>query len=284
MQLLGNGILEKVLKSGNQEQLSSLGKTIIDLLDRGQLLVYLDEPDAQAALVAGGWDGSVNPGSSDYLYLVDSNVGFNKVDSIVQRSLNYQVDLSDLNHPTGRVNVTYQHTGIGDQDCKQEISYGSGTYQDMQQRCYLDYWRIYVPDGSELITSTIQPVSADALLSGVGWPGMPESIPGEAGTQVFAGLLMLPLENTALTEITYRLPPTVVQPIGEYVQAYNLRIQVQPGLEGLPLQLKIKLPELADPVNLSEDWKQVDSKTLMWEGVLDKSTALNLSFQMIAVP
>jgi hypothetical protein len=284
MQLLGNGILEKVLKSGNQEQLSGLGKTIIDLLDRGQLLVYLDEPDAQAALVAGGWDGSVNPGSSDYLYLVDSNVGFNKVDSIVQRSLNYQVDLSDLNHPTGRVNVTYQHTGIGDQDCKQEISYGSGTYQDMQQRCYLDYWRIYIPDGSELITSTVQPVSANTLLSGVGWPGMPESIPGEAGTQVFAGLLMLPLENTSLTEITYRLPPTVVQPIGENLQEYDLRIQVQPGLEGLPLQLKIKLPELANPVNLSEDWKLVDSQTLMWEGVLDKSTALNLSFQMIAEP
>jgi len=95
---------------------------------------------------------------------------------------------------------------------------------------------------------------------------------------------MLPLENTSLTEITYRLPPTVVQPIGDYLHEYDLRIQVQPGLEGLPLQLKVKLPELANPVNLSKDWKPVDSQTLMWEGVLVKSTELNLSFQMITQP
>jgi hypothetical protein len=254
------------------------------MLEGGQLLVYFDEPAAQAALEAGGWDGSVDPGSNDYLYLVDSNVGFNKVDSVVQRSLAYQVDLSDLNYPTGRVNVTYQHNGTGDQDCKQEISYGDGTYQDLQQRCYLDYWRIYAPDGSQLITSTVQPVSADALLSGVGWPGMPESIPGEAGTQVFAGLLMLPMENMSLIDITYSLPTTVVQPVGEYLQEYDLQIQVQPGLEGLPLQLKVKLPERANPVNLSEAWKTVDSQTLIWEGVLEQSAELNISFQMIAQP
>ena len=119
-----------------------------------------------------------------------------------------------LNHPMGEVTLTYQHTGSGDQACKQEISYGNGTYQDMQQRCYLDYWRVYVPGGSELLASTAQPVPAEELLNGSGWSGQVESLPGEAGTQVFAGLLMLPPSQSSQIVISYSLPPNIVQPVG----------------------------------------------------------------------
>ncbi len=96
--------------------------------------MYFNDPAIEAALEEGGWDGALRPGDSDFLYLVDSNVGFNKADSVIQRSLVYQVDLGDLNHPTGEVTLTYQHTGSGDLACKQVISYGNGTYLDMQQR------------------------------------------------------------------------------------------------------------------------------------------------------
>ncbi|MFZ2098290.1 MAG: DUF4012 domain-containing protein, partial [Anaerolineales bacterium] len=82
MPQLGNVILEKVLASDDQDQLLRLAKTILDLLDQGQLLVYFNDPIAQAALDEGGWDGGLHPGNDDYLYLVDSNVGFNKVDSV----------------------------------------------------------------------------------------------------------------------------------------------------------------------------------------------------------
>ena len=101
MQQLGSVILDKALNSGDQEQLLNLAKTMVELLDQGQLLVYFNDPDAQAALEAGGWDGAMHPGDGDYLYLVDSNVGFNKVDSVIQRSLAYQVDLSDPESPDG---------------------------------------------------------------------------------------------------------------------------------------------------------------------------------------
>jgi hypothetical protein len=278
MQQLGNAILEKMLESSNQEQLLNLAKTIIDLLYQGQLLVYFNEPQAQAALGAGGWDGSVNPESGDYLYLVDSNVGFNKVDSLIQRSLTYQVDLSDLNHPTGKVTVNFQHTGNGDQACRQEISYGNGTYQDMQQRCYLDYWRVYVPGGSELLTSTAQSVPADELLSGVGWSGQVESIPGEAGTQVFAGLLMLPPSQTSQIDISYSLPRSVVQQSQMNLQEYNLKVQVQPGLAGLPYHFEVKLPDDTIPLSMDEGWVSLGSQTWSWQGILDKTIEIKLLF------
>jgi hypothetical protein len=279
MQQLGSVILDKALSSGNQEKLLNLAKTIVELLDQGQLLVYFNDPAGQAALEEGGWDGALHPGSSDYLFLVDSNVGFNKVDSVIQRSIDYRVDLSDLNHPMGEVTLTYQHTGSGDLACKQAISYGNGTYQDMQQRCYLDYWRVYVPGGSDLLANTAQPVPADELLNGLGWSGQVENLSGEANTQVFAGLLMLPPAQSSQITVSYSLPPSVAQPAGTNLQEYKLRVQVQPGLEGLPFRLEIKLSNNASPLNLGEGWKPVTTQIWAWQRVLDGSTELNLSIQ-----
>jgi hypothetical protein len=246
--------------------------------------VYFNNPSAQAALSAGGLDGTLRPGSNDYLYLVDSNVGFNKVDSVIQRSLAYQVNLSDLNHPIGEVILSYQHTGRGDKICKQAISYGNGTYQDMQQRCYLDYWRIYIPGGSEFLTSTAQPVPADELLNGLGWSGQVERLTGEAGTQVLAGLLMLPPAQSSQIVVSYNLPTSIVQLVGTNLHEYTLRVQLQPGLEGLPFRLEITLPNNTSPLDLSEGWKALTTQTWVWQGLLDKLTVLNLSIQTIPLP
>lgn len=277
MQLLGSVILEKVFTLSNQDQLLNLAKTVVALLDQGQMLMYFNDPSAQAALEKGGWDGGVHAGSGDYLYLVDSNVGFNKVDSVIQRSIAYQVDLSDMAHPTGQVIMTYQHTGRGNQTCKQEISYGEGTYQDMQERCYLDYWRLYVPDGTTLLNSTAQAVPADQLLNGIGWSGQVESIPGENGLQVYAGLLMLPIGKSTQVAVSYSLPEGVVRTIGVDMQEYVLRVQVQPGLEGMPFQLEINLPQNADLANPDEGWKSKGATTWVWQGILYKTTVLHLT-------
>ena len=284
MQQLGGVIVDKALKSGDQKQLLNLVKAMVDMLDQGQLLLYFNDSRAQDVLEAGGWDGSLNPGSGDYLYLVDSNVGFNKVDSVIRRSLAYKVDLSDPNHPTGEVALTYQHTGVGDLACKQEISYGNGTYQDMQQRCYLDYWRVYVPGGSVLLTSTAQPVPVEELLNGLGWSGQVERMPGEASTQVFAGLLMLPPSQSSQVVISYSLPPNIVQSEGTNTQEYTIRIQVQPGLEGLPFQLEIILPNNCSPLNPGDGWQSLTAQTWIWHGVLNQSTELSLSIQTTSVP
>jgi hypothetical protein len=264
--------------------LLDLGRTIIELLDQGQLLVFFNDPTTQAALQAGGWDGALYPGSGDYLYLVDSNVGFNKVDSVIQRSLIYHLDLSDLDHPMGEVILTYQHNGQGDTTCKQEISYGTGTYQDMQQRCYLDYWRVYVPGESELLSSTAQPVPAVELLNGLGWSGQVESMPGEGGTQVFAGLLMLPPSQTSQITVSYSLPPSIIQQKSTILQIYSLIVQVQPGLEGLPFQIEIKLPSNTSLLNADEGWQSLSTQTWTWQGLLNKTTELNLSLKTDPVP
>jgi hypothetical protein len=274
MQLLGNAILEKVLASSEPGQLLSLVKVFADLMDQGQVLLYFNNTTAQTALEGSGWDGAIHPGEADYLYLVDSNVGFNKVDSVIKRTLAYQIDLRDLDHPIGTVTLTYQQTGSGNSPCIQVASYGTGTYQEMQERCYWDYWRIYTPAGTGLLSTTAQPVSADELLNGEGWSGQVTSMNGEDNTQVFAGLLVLPIGRSTQFEISYALPTSIFQRSADQQYIYSLRIDKQPGLESLPFSLEIVLPPTLHIISSSEAMQPANTNSWIWKGVLAKSSDL----------
>ena len=58
------------------------------------LVLHFDDPDAQAAMEELGWAGVIEPVRGDYLYVVDSNVGWSKVDRNIEREVSYLVDLS----------------------------------------------------------------------------------------------------------------------------------------------------------------------------------------------
>jgi hypothetical protein len=278
MQLLGNAIIEKSLSIKEEAQLVNLVKVGLDLLGKKQLLVYFNQPAAQAALVTSGWDGALRPESGDYLYLVDSNVGFNKMDAMVQRWLAYQVDLTDVQHPVGQAALVYQNAGVGNVACQQVASYGTGTYQDMQQRCYWDYWRVYTPPGSGITSSTVQPVAAGELLNGEGWPGQVESLAGEGNTQVYAGLLVLPLDTSTQFDLAYSLPASILRTKGAGLLEYVLRVDVQPGLAGLPFRFEISLPESAQVSSASDGLTPSGTHSWVWQGELEKSIVLNLTF------
>ena len=90
--------------------LPTLARNMSAAADRRHLSIYLRDPDAATALAATGWDGrlpTAPPG--DFLMAVDTNVGYNKVNLLVERALTYEVDLGP--QPTATLNVLYTHTG-----------------------------------------------------------------------------------------------------------------------------------------------------------------------------
>ncbi len=277
---LGSVIIDKALGMRDPQQLLSLATAITSLLDQGQLLVYFNDASSQQALQVAGWDGGIHTGDSDYLYLVDSNVGFNKVDSVINRSVTYQVDLTDITSPMASVTLNYQNTGSGNVPCQQVASYGNGTYQDMQQRCYWDYWRLYSPSGSTLTAATAQPVAADALLNGQGWSGQVETLSVEAGAQVFAGMVVLPQSQSSYTQLSYNLPLKVIQPRDLRYLEYSLNVQVQSGLAGIPFLIQVSLPDDAVLSRPGEGWKLDALGAWSWQGVITRQTHFILSFEI----
>jgi len=186
------------------------------------VLIQVNDPQATELLAAAGWDGALRPGAGDFLLVVDSNVGFNKVNPRIEQEIVYQVTLKESERPRADLTLRYRHSAaIRLQECIHGPLYGD-TYDDMMDRCYFDYLRVYVPAGSELRQA-----------SGFE-PGTVESLPGERGTQVFAGFLVLaPGEEREIT-LSYDLPPQVTAG-----QVYRLRVQKQPGTLALPLRVQV---------------------------------------------
>ncbi len=198
-----------------------LYRAVRQALEERAIQIWVEEPATQAVLADLGWDGGLRPqAGADYLALVDSNVGFNKVDGVMERRLAYRVEWPD-DDPDGRAlaqaTITYRHTlPVPGHTCLHTARYG-GEYREMMRRCYFDYVRLYVPRGSELLS--VQGVEPDSVAS----------YPGEKRTQVLAGFFVLEPGQTHTVIFTYRLPPSI------RADSYRLVIQRQAGSGPLPV-------------------------------------------------
>jgi len=74
----------------------ALAQAMQEALNRRFIQIWIDEPHVRTELAELGWDGALHPArNADYLALVDSNLGFNKADAVLQRTLDYAVDWPD---------------------------------------------------------------------------------------------------------------------------------------------------------------------------------------------
>ncbi len=219
---MAGAILDK-LKSGrfNIFAVAGAGR---QAFNQRAIQVWVRDGRVQEQLHRWGWDGGLlPPKDADYLALVDSNLGFNKVDAVMERSLDYLVSWPDGPGSTGvaRATVTYHHpVEMPGFKCVLSPRYGD-RYDELTERCYYDYVRLYVPLGSELLS--VEGVDADSV----------SSRRGEVGTQVFGGYFVMKPGETRQITFLYRLP--------EHIQrnGYRLVIQRQSGTGPLPLRWQI---------------------------------------------
>lgn len=220
-------------------------------LDEKHLLVYLPDPEAAALLRARNWDGALPaPGlAGDFLMLVDSNAGFNKVDARIERSLHYQVDLAAAGPSRAHVAVTYRHGGkkpVG--DCVQEARYGDA-YEDMLERCYWDYARLYVPGGSRLMQGPELPAGPAGSLAARSGTSPPLEPALEAGNRaIWTAFFSLAPGQEQTVAWQYELPAEVTLSRPDGLLEYRLRAAKQAGTEAVPLRLEIRLPDGAELV------------------------------------
>ncbi len=128
---------------------SKLLVATLDILDERHIQIWLADEGAQAIIAAQGWDGAIQSPSGDYLMVVDTNVGFNKVNAVIESAIHYQVELNEDKPITATLTVTHTNSSVGTNECGHRAHYGSD-YADIVNRCYWNYLRIYIPLGSEL--------------------------------------------------------------------------------------------------------------------------------------
>jgi hypothetical protein len=116
------------------------------------------------------------------------------------------------------------------------------TYEQMMERCYWDYLRVYVPVGAALSSATPHPVPGDALLSGRQSPAEVRVGPPEQGRQVFSTLFLRRPREALETRFEYTLPQEILRRTGREVE-YSLVVTKQPGTQALPLDVRLILPD-----------------------------------------
>lgn len=226
MPKLADAALAKVQSDDVDYQ--ALLEAAVTALEEGAIQIWIDDADVAEQLADLGWDGSLNPQpDADYVALVDSNFGFNKVDYVLTRSVDYKVEWPDADSNSqdrsgtgasaiATLTVEYAHpTPIDDYICDITPRY-SDTYEDSAVRCYFNYVRLYAPEGSELIQ--IDGLDEDTA----------EEQKGEEGLQQFAGYFVMKPGETRRVTFRYTLPPNI------QLDSYRLRIRRQAG--STPLQ------------------------------------------------
>jgi hypothetical protein len=230
-----------------QSKWDDLWTTFIKDVERKQILIYLRDTELQQIIEDENWGGSVKQATGDYLLVVDANMAALKSDPGVKRQIDYDVSLNGES-AIANLKITYTNEGT--------ISWKSTRYRS--------FTRIYVPLGSQLISSTGF-VTNDKLQNGV-------PADAEAGTElektVFSGFIAVEPKDSNALEISYSLPKEVYRQIK--AKEYSLDIQKQAGAASYPFTVKFDggyRPAEVLPLDIESSIQQ---ESVMYSGLLNK--------------
>ena len=242
---LVTAMLEKVQAQSGSADPSRLAEALWAGLKGRHILIYLHDAESAALLASLRWDGALLPLGGDYLQVVDANVGFNKVDPLVQRSIDYQVDLSSPNQAQVIATVSYFNSSPSQSEPCVQGAEERLTYEEGMVGCYWDYVRFYAPDGAQLLETERVPLPSGSLLyrylfTAQGDAG-PDSGPLEKGRLPFGLFFVVPAGEARDVQLHWQLPIGVVTHDQDGLH-YLLTVQKQSGAPAIPLRVALRLP------------------------------------------
>ena len=284
MQPISSAILHKLL-DGDEIPWEILAKAMLSELDQHHILVQLDNPVLADLLLSRGWDGAVRyTGDGDYLMIVDSNVGYNKTNAVVSRSFVYDIDLTDISSPISNLAVIHKNDSQGengkDGKCDQKAEDPSIPWYAIN-RCYYNYLRLYVPAESVLTDASPHAVTRDEMIM------LYENVPARVdllkedieNIQGYGTLLVVPMDASLQTGFEFALPADILQQQNNSSElAYRLVIQKQPGIDIVPVTLRVHLPTGATITSVSAEGV-VEANNLFFELELQEDIAFEIIFK-----
>ncbi len=185
-----------------------LVNNFIHSFDSKDIQLYFDDEQMTQLIEAVNWDGTVDEEwSKDYLMVVDANLASYKTDHFIERSIDYDIDLSG-NIPQAVLTIHYKNTA---------------TAKDWKTNDYQTYLRVYAP-GDTWFTSinncVLDPQYGDKY-----------------GKKYVGCLVHVPLGTQKDVVVRYNLPLDLKN---QY--PYDLKIQKQSGVHNVPVQVHVQNP------------------------------------------
>lgn len=262
-ELVGS-IFEKVKKSQSNE-LIELGKVILSLLDKKEILIYFNDPNLQSTVSELGWDGGVKTYrpkiegraiTSDYLYINESNVGINKVNLYVSRNVNHKISLQEDGKLKEKITLSYQNESSSE-------SWPLGTYKN--------YLRVMLPRFVK-----IENVLLRSSKNGNSWQAIDEkqlTLSEEYEKTVLGVLVEIPAKSVVEMEINYELNEGFE--LNQKVNSYLLYVQKQSGEFSSVYNLTFSYPDGFTPLRVLPKAK-ASTGLLVVQEILDKDKIIQI--------
>ncbi|MFA5030466.1 MAG: DUF4012 domain-containing protein [Patescibacteria group bacterium] len=204
-----------------------LWKVIQKNIEEKQILLYSNDDNIQSMILKQNWGGEIQNVDGDYLTVIDANLASLKTDTVMQRSLDYKVH-REGDTLIADVNFTYTNQG-------------TITWKTTRYRTYV---RVYVPQGSTLISSEGAMVDCKKTQSGN------VETTEELNKTVFGAFVCTEPGESKTFHLQYALPSRITDQVDN--GQYQLLIQKQAGTTPYSLTLnldfgkKLKSFETAD--------------------------------------
>lgn len=199
--LIGNlmqAIVKRLLTAPRNDWPRFLAAVVQEASEK-HILFYLHDPELQGLAEKYYFAGRIRDTSGDYLHINNSALGGGKANLYLEEQVKKEV-YQQGGRWISRVTADYRNPEPGD-------AWLNGIYQD--------WVRVYVPRGSELISS-----SPSNLM-----------VYDEFGKTVFEGFIICDPKSSARLVVEYALPAGVVG------DDYQLLIQKQPGTNAIPYEI-----------------------------------------------
>lgn len=190
MKDLASEILRRVADLSWTEKREFL-KIIEKHLDEKDVMIYFKDDQLQDKIRSLGWSGEIKNVESDYLMMVDANLGAYKTDYYIKRSFEYKIDLSG-EKPRVDLGILYENTAQS---------------KDWMTTDYLTYLRVYVPEEAWFLEDN---------------SGLERVFGKEFGKKYIGVVLKVPVGTQKEVAFSYELP-------AEMAENYSLLIQKQSG-------------------------------------------------------
>ena len=276
---IAEAVMQKLL-SGDGIDWQKMAAMFSKTLDEHNVMLQFDDTQLTDMIAKYGWDGAVRPGNGDFFMAVDTNVGFNKTNAVVDRKMNYDVDLTDLTKPTSTLVIFTSNHANSTASC---VQWGEGQHPIEQSYpinyCYWNYMRIYVPSGAKLDSATPHAVPADWVLLGEQIPArvdtIEENIPEVNG---YGTMMVIPEGQTLDTSFKFQLSSNVVGvDTSTNIRTYSLKIKKQPGVIEAITTIRIHLPANAKILGVSPN-AQVDGQNIQIETDMRTDEYITVTF------
>ncbi len=217
-------------------------------LDQKNVLIYSRDRSLQSLIDARGWGGRTLGTEGDELWVIDANLAALKTDGVMDKQIIYSVDATDPAGPVATVRLRYTNTN-------RRITWRYTRYRS--------YTRIYVPEGSELLS-----------WSGISNDRNPDVL-RELGKTVFGGFWVIQPGATGELMFKYRLPARVREKITS--GPYTLLMQRQPGAEA-KLTLDLRFGKTVRSASPGEDEEQFGDDRYQYETDLVENETFTIGF------